>query len=189
MSTVILPTNKAMADDDLYEVVDGKRVRQAPMAYYAVLLANILFSQLSNFVRATSLGRAVQEALFVLPAPIGRNRRPDVAFVSYQRWAKTRPLSRTADAWDVVPNVAAEVVSPHDDAEELLAKIDEYFRAGVDLVWVVYPQRNQVYVYQSPTQITVLGVNDVLEGGTAIPGFRFALAELFSEPAENQGTL
>jgi len=31
------------------------------------------------------------------------------------------------DAWDVIPNLAVEMVSPTDLAEELQQKIDEYF--------------------------------------------------------------
>jgi Uma2 family endonuclease len=117
---------------------------------------------------------------------MGRSRRPDVAFVSYQRWAKTRPMSRTVDAWDVVPNLAVEVVSPTNEATKLLDKIAEYFRAGVELVWLVYPQQSQIYVYQLPTQINGLTKSDMLDGGNVVPGFRLPLAELFSEPAEEE---
>ena len=174
-----------IADDELYEIVNGKRVRKPPMSLYAVLLGNTLYFHLVSFTRINNLGRTLQEGLFHLPAPVGRHRRPDLAFVSYQRWAKTRPISRTVNAWDVVPNLAVEVVSPTNTAEELIGKIDEYFRAGVELVWVVYPQQSLVYVYQPTMPITVLGVNDTLDGGTAVPGFRLPLAELFAEPAED----
>jgi Uma2 family endonuclease len=177
-------TDIAITDDELYEVVDGKRVRQSPMAVYSVLIGTTLVTFLSSFVRLHNLGRTLQEALFHLPAPIGRSRRPDLAFVSYQRWAKTRPMPRTDDAWDVVPNLAVEVVSLTNEASKLVDKIAEYFRAGVELVWVVYPQQSQIYVYRSPTQITGLGMSDVLDGGDVVPGFRLPLVELFSEPEE-----
>lgn len=39
-------------------------------------------------------------------------------------------------------------------------------------------------VYQAPTQISVLEKSDVLDGGTVVPGFRLALAELFTEATE-----
>jgi Uma2 family endonuclease len=124
--------------------------------------------------------RGITEALFHLPAPINRDRRPDVAFVSYERWAKDRPIPATDNAWDVVLNLATEVVSPTGSVEELEQKIAEYFRAGVQHVWVVHPTRSKAHVYQSPRQITVLSQNDVLDGGTVVPGFRLALAELFT---------
>ena len=153
------------------------------MGVFAVWTAFRLAKFLDNYAEV-SLGRAITEALFHLPAPINRDRRPDVALVSYERWAKDRPLPATDNAWDVVPNLATEVVSPTDSVEELEQKIAEYFRAGVQLVWVVHPTRSKVHVYASPTQIVVLSKNDVLDGGTVVPGFELHLAELFTGAPE-----
>lgn len=94
-------------------------------------------------------------------------------------------MPRTDNAWDVVPNLASEVVSPTDSVYELEQKIVEYFQVGVELVWVVYPSQNKVHVLVGPTQIEVLTPADVLDGGTVLPGFRLPLAELFAEPAED----
>ncbi len=181
--------NESVADDELYEVIDGIRVRQGPMGIFAVWIASDLFSHLAPFARTANLGRTVSEALFHMPAPTNCDRRPDLAFVSYERWPKNRPIPRKSNAWDVVPNLAVEVVSPNDTAEELDEKISEFLKAGVELVWVVYPQQSRIYVHQSPTQISALTLNDTLDGGTVLPGFRLALAELFSEPAETDGTI
>ena len=178
-------TLAAGGDGKLYEVIDGQRVVLPPMGILAVWIASTLHEFLGPFGRKRQLGRALSDALFHLPAPINRDRRPDVAFVSYQRWPKNRPLPPTDNAWDVVPDLAVEVVSPTDKAEELQEKIAEYFRAGVTLVWVVYPLRSQVYVYQSPTQIRVLTAADELDGDPVLPGFRLSLAELFAEATAN----
>jgi Uma2 family endonuclease len=169
-----------VVDDELYEIIDGQRVRTPAMGVFAVWLASRLGRFLGNFAD-DNVGRVIMEALFHLPAPINRARRPDVAFVSYERWAKDRPMPATDNVWDVVPNLATEVVSPTDSVEELEQKIAEYFRAGVQLVWVVHPTRSKVHVYQSPTQITVLSKAEVLDGGTVVPGFKLALGELFTE--------
>jgi hypothetical protein len=69
-------------DDLLYEVVDGHVVELAPMDAYEGWLATVLTAYLGRFVRQHRLGRAVQEVLFDLGAPVHRKRRPDVAFVS-----------------------------------------------------------------------------------------------------------
>jgi Uma2 family endonuclease len=183
MSTATLPDPAAtsvVGDDELYEIIDGKRVRTPPLAALSVWIASELHSHLSSFVRTHNLGRSIIEAIFHLPAPIDRGRRPDVAFVSYQRWAKNRAVPNY-DPWDVVPNVATEVVSPNDRVDELEEKLAEYFRAGVELVWVVHPRFSKIEVYQSPTQITVLLRGDALDGGTVIPGFSLPLADLFAD--------
>lgn len=183
MPTVTLPQpDSIIGDDELYEVIDGQRVRIPPMAALSVWLASELLRHLSSYTVA-NLGRAVTEMLFHLPAPVNRDRRPDLAFVSYQKWAKHRPIPYTGGAWDVVPNLATEVVSPNDEVDELQDKIAGYFRAGVELVWVVHPAQQEVHVYQSRTQIRVLTKADTLDGGTVAPGFRLPLAELFTDPA------
>ncbi len=77
--------------------------------------------------------------------------------------------------------MCVEVVSPTDVAEEIQAKIAEYLRAGVTLVWVIYPQRQQVHVYENAATIRVLNRTDELDGGIVLPGFRLPLTELFLE--------
>jgi Uma2 family endonuclease len=188
MSTATLPQpDTVIGDDELYEVIDGQRVRIPPMAALSVWIASELLRHLASFTVA-SIGRTVVEMLFHLPAPVERDRRPDLAVVSYERWAKHRAVPYSGGAWDVVPNLATEVVSPNDEVDELQEKIADYFRAGVQLVWVVHPAQQEIHVYQSRTQITVLTKADTLEGGTVAPGFRLPLAELFTEselPATN----
>src|SRR5947209_16011977 len=100
----------SVGDDELYEIIDGQRVRTPPMGVFAVWIASRLARFLGNFAEE-NLGRTITEALFHLPTPVERDRRPDVAVVSYERWAKDRPMPATANAWDVVPNLAIEFVS------------------------------------------------------------------------------
>jgi Uma2 family endonuclease len=190
MATATLQTPPSViGDDELYEVIDGQRVRTRPMGIFAVWIASDLHTYLNHFARTHQLGRAVAEGLFHLPAPVSRDRRPDIAYVSYDQWPKTRSVPRRDNAWDVVPNLATEVVSLNDVVEELDEKIDEYFRVGVQIVWVVRPMQSMIHVYTSPTQITVLTKADTLDGGAVVPGFRLPLAELFSEgEAESNGT-
>jgi Uma2 family endonuclease len=168
-------------DDELYEVVDGQRIEKPPMSAYSVRIGSRLFRKLGTFADDGGLGETVGEMLFRLPLPgeIHRNRRPDVAYVSFARWPSDRPMPPKENAWDVVPDLAVEVISPSDFAAASLHKVLEYFHAGVGLVWVVYPEERQVYVYDSPTQIRILTPNDTLDGGTVLPGFRLRLDRLF----------
>ena len=185
MTAIVTPAAASSAvapprdDEPLFEIIDGKRVEIPPMSAFASLIASTLFGYL--FPHAISRGHLVMETLFAL-AGLGRNRRPDIAFVSFERWPKLRPHNKDDNAWDVVPNLAIEVVSPNDLAEELLVKMEEYFRAGAQLVWIVYPKDAQVYVYQAPKDVRILGRTDTLDGGIVLPEFRLALADLF--PAE-----
>ncbi len=170
-------------EDSLYEIVNGKRVEKPPMGTFNILVASCLDQILGNFVRTNRLGRVAQEMLFRINPTGTPQRRPDVAFVSYNRWPRDRKVD-TSNGWNVAPELAIEVISPSNTAGDILEKIQEYFQFGVLRVWVVYPNVRQVYVYESPSSVRVLGITDELDGGDLIPGFRLSLAELFEDGEE-----
>ncbi|MCS7167969.1 MAG: Uma2 family endonuclease [Gemmatales bacterium] len=167
------------ADEMLHEIEYGRRVEVPAMGILAIRLASQIGALLRNYGEMNRLGWHVVEGLFVLDAERDLRRRPDVAFVSAQRWPLDKPLPAQGDA-PVVPDLVVEVISPNDTAEKLLTKLLEYFRHGVRLVWVVYPLQKLVYVYTGPTAVRILTEQDELDGGEVLPGFRLQLAELFA---------
>ncbi len=180
----VLATPAPVADDEaLYEIIDGQRVELPPMSAYAVRVSFRIASVIGRFAEANGLGEAAHEEIFRLPLERDRNRRPDAAFVSYERWPKGRPMPLVGNAWEVAPDLAVEVLSPTDLVEELMEKVAEYFQAGVRLVWVVSPRLRMIQVYESLTQIRILTAADELDGGAVLPGFRTPVAALFPEAA------
>ena len=174
-------TLSSVESDLLYEVVDGHIVEKGPLGAYEILVGSFLNTCLDGFARANNCGRAVSEMLFDFGAGLSQ-RRPDVAYVSYDRWPRQRRVPRT-QAWAVVPELAVEVISPSNTFEEVVNKVHEYFQAGVQHVWAIAPPRQQVYVYQSPSHIRVLNVQDELTGDPFLPGFRLKVSELFDAEA------
>jgi Uma2 family endonuclease len=59
-------------------------------------------------------------------------------------------------------------------------KRQDYFAAGVHLVWQVDPRMRTVEVCTDPDQSTVLHETQMLEGDTVLPGFTLPLQELFA---------
>lgn len=186
------PTTGEPRDEAFYEFIDGRWVETPTMSYFASLVASRLTKYLMIHVDHPSPcpGQVVFETLFRIPTTgdAGRNRRPDIAFVSADRWPIDRPVSLRENAWDVVPDLAVEVVSPTDIAEDLLGKVREYFQAGVRLVWVVYPIQRCIHVYEAWDRIRVVTEADALDGGEVLPGFRRPLDRLFGPVAPENGT-
>ena len=83
-----------------------------------------------------------------------------------------------------MPNLVVEVVSPTDRVDDVVDKVAEYFRVGVECVWVSLPAQEQVYVYESPTQVRILTRADELGGEPVLPHFRLPLTALFDEVEE-----
>lgn len=181
---VSTPTSETNGDETLYEIIDGQRVELPPMSMYSIIIATRLIVALGVHTQRENLGEVLGEGLFHLPYPGNKDRRPDISFVSYQRRPKNQTRQAADDrAWNVVPELVVEVVSPTDTADDLMEKVEEYFRSGVNIVWVIYPLRELVYVYESLTQVRGLTREEALDGGAVLPGFRLPVAELF--PASN----
>jgi Uma2 family endonuclease len=168
--------------DGLYGVIDG-RVVQKTVGAYENWLSAVIHLRLGRYVDEHPTGRAVMEMVFDLRPHVDRERRPDVALVSFDRWARERRIPRTR-SWAVVPDLAVEVVSITNTADEVAEKLEEYFMVGARLVWVVYPVQMKIYEYTSTTRVRVLTLSDALEGGDVLPGLRLPLRELFDSAGE-----
>ncbi len=175
----ILPV---MESETLYEIVDGKRVEKPPMGNFQAVLASLLVQRLGNHAWSEGLGRVVCEALFRINPAGGPQRRPDVAFVSYARWARDRKIT-SENGWDVVPDLAVEVVSPSDLAEDVVEKVHEYLRAGVSRVWLVHATVRQVWCFESTAKVVIWGPGESLDGGDLLPGLTLSIDELFEDGA------
>jgi len=103
-------------------------------------------------------------------------RKPDGAFVRSGRLPGDKV---PAKKMQLAPDLAVEVVSPNDIAEEVEAKLDEYLRAGVRLVWVVYVPTRNVWAYKADGTAKLYRAADALSGGDVLTGFSVPVAELF----------
>lgn len=163
----------------LFEVIDGFVVRKT-VGVSEVRLANRLEQLLSPVLKACGFGEAYVELGYELPNG-GPSRKPDVSVLSFDQWPKDRPFPK-GDFLPVAPELGVEVVSPHETSRATAAKIRDYFRGGVRVVWVIFPNVEQVPVYTSPSAVRILTKADDLTADALFPGFRLPLAELFPEP-------
>jgi Uma2 family endonuclease len=107
-------------------------------------------------------------------------KQPDISFVSIERLpAIPRGVIRVA------PDLVVEIYSEFDNPYAMADKIKEYLVAGVKLVWVVNPAGPDIDVYQAgQAKVLKLRIDDMLEGGTVLPGFTLKLTEVFGRLVE-----
>jgi Uma2 family endonuclease len=168
--------------DALYEVEDGQVVELPSMGALAVFVASNLCDAIRAFIRGRRLGRSAPDVNFIVDPVRDTRRRPDVAFVSYDRWPADRPVPE--EDWEVIPDLAVEVLSPSDQAGQVSRKIQEYFGYGVRQVWVVNPFDRTAAIHTSPSEVKVLSTEDELDGGEILPGFTIPIAPLFRTTEE-----
>ncbi len=162
--------------DSLYEIIDGRRLEKT-ISVLATEWTSKIHYFLCRYVLEARAGRATVESLFSLPG-LNRERRPDVAYVSYSNWSADRPLPRSA-AWPIAPDLAVEVVSPRNYSDDVVGKVSDYFASGAKQVWVVWPREPRLYLYADPDHIRSFNLNDTIDGGDLLPGFRLSMRELF----------
>ena len=101
-------------------------------------------------------------------------RRPDMAYFTAEQLPKMWGGENQVAPW------VCEVISPTDKADDVNAKLDEYFHAGVQVVWHIFPHSQKVDVYTSPEQVTICRGKTVCSGAPVLPDFEMAAEELFA---------
>jgi Uma2 family endonuclease len=165
-----------------YETVNGRLVEMPPMSNRDMSVAANVIEFLRPFTRKNRLGRLSHEWIFRLAPDAPRTWRPDAAFVSFERWARDRPMP-DSDPWEVVPDWVLEVVSHTNSADDLMDRLQAYFTAGARQVWVVYPRHQRVYVYTAETKVQILTPADEIDGGDLFPGLHIPVPALFEDVA------
>jgi Uma2 family endonuclease len=170
---------KAMeaADKRLYELVDGVLVEK-DMGMAESIIAGKCIHHLWIYLDDNDLG-IVFSADGPIRVKVGRIRFPDVGFISWERLpGHELPEDPILDA---APDLAIEVISRGNTPKEMDLKLKDYFKAGVRLVWFIYPKTQTAAVYTSPTSKKELSKDQALDGGKVLPGFSLPLKLLFAK--------
>jgi Uma2 family endonuclease len=168
-----------MPDDGYrYELIKGEVLRMPPTGGEHGVTTMKLGTRLARYVEEKGLGVVfAAETGFKIATDPDTVRAPDAAFVRRER---VPPEGVPKGYWPGAPDLAVEVVSPHDAYTEVEEKVFEWIDAGAQMVIVVNPRRRTVTVYRSREQITVLGEGSTLGGGDVLPGFSCQVSELFA---------
>lgn len=154
----------------------------SPKKFHGFVCGNVTI-ELGNYARQRGSGYVCSNDVGIL---VGREpdtvRGPDVAFFDDEQ-TYADMLAEEGYA-DLPPTFVAEVLSPSDRPSPVARKVTQYLRAGVKLVWVLDPERREVFVYRAGTELDVVASDGTLDGGDALPGLSVPVADLFRKPGE-----
>lgn len=189
MSAVLTPSKTVTPEDLLrlpgggkgFELVDGE-LKELPVSFLSSFVAGETYGQLRDFVKPRRLGWVSPEgtSFRCFPDDENRVRRADTAFHRLDRLPVI--LAMAEGHCTVVPDLVVEVVSPHDLAYEVNEKRIEWLEAGVQLVWVIDPVRQEVYAHRADGTAILFRRTDTLTADPVLPDFRVPVADLFRLP-------
>jgi Uma2 family endonuclease len=131
---------------------------------------------LRQWAISSKAGHVGLKAGFILARDPDTVRGPDVWYVSGGR---VPPNDVPEGFWTIPPNLAVEVVSPSETADEVREKVRDFLMAGTPMIWTVYPRSREVVVHTADGLARTYAGEDVIEYPDMLPGFSCNVAELF----------
>lgn len=198
----LLPAAGQMSIDELmalpehrwrYELIAGQLTQRLPNDLQYDMIQSLLVSALRRAIGIAGIeGMVVQETGVVVSAA----GQPDTMFVPALAFIQSSQLPVSGSAAEVpsvrlVPKFVVEIAAPGQERQALADRVRTWMRAGTQIVWVIWPARRQVDVWQGrrevPTSVeadtveaTIRNVHNTLELEDLLPGFTYPVGHLFS---------
>ena len=165
-------------DRRLVELVNGTLVEKVMGAEesFVALELSYLMKLWNAGAGDTGMFLGADGTLRIMPLLV---RIPDISFVAWDRLPNRKVPQSSVPA--LAPDLAVEVISKGNTKAEMTRKIGEYFQAGVQLVWLVFPKSRTIRVYTSAKDVIILTEAEIFTGGDVLPGFELPLAKLFEK--------
>ena len=158
-----------------YEWLDGivektERVMNQSQLYIQINLFNFL-QKLKTEGKADGMLTVEPDTFF-----LKNHRKPDIAHFSLEQ------IRRAKEGENQVPKFIIEVISKTDNVNRINAKVENYFAAGVQVIWHIFPENQLVHVYENSKRIMVCREEDKCSADSVIPGFILSVNDIFKTP-------
>lgn len=131
--------------------------------------------RLDRWATETGSGIVGVESGFILDRDPDTVRGPDVYFVRADRV----PPEGAPDTFrDLAPDLAVEVVSPSETANEVREKVQDYLAAGTPLVVAIYPKTRELVAHTPDGLARTYRADEIFTAPAILPGFACRVAGL-----------
>lgn len=165
-----LPENEG----HLFEFINGEIIEVSPGRTRNSEYNTIIVQAVRNYCRDNKIRchTSVGDGAYNIN---GHTIAPDFAY---------KPTRMSDEYPDPVPPLwAIEVISPTDKADEIRNKRHIYIEAGI-LLGELYPSTQSIDVYEPGKPVRTLSLDDVLDGGDVLPGFKLVVRDIFEDEDE-----
>lgn len=158
------------------ELVRGEVIETMPPGGQHGAIAVMLAMLLRLWAKQATGGYVGVEAGYILTRNPDTVRGPDISYVRAERI----PASGVPEGfWNLAPDLAVEVVSPSETADQVRDKVRDFLTAGTPLVWTIYPRTQEVIVHTPDGLARTYTSTMSLQFPDILPGFSCTVAELF----------
>lgn len=170
-----LPTSLP-SGDVRYELDDGELIVMPPPGDMHGRRQAKIVRYLDSEAEERGLGEVRAEVGIILRRNPDRVVGADAAFIL----KASLPVRRAKEGYlETIPEIVVEVRSKNDRMNEVRAKKEEYFDAGVKLVWVIDPDQRTVAAHEPGAPVKTFTIVDVLTT-ELLPGFAVPVEKLFT---------
>ncbi|MFN4146630.1 MAG: Uma2 family endonuclease [Runella sp.] len=163
--------NWSSNDGFKYEWNDGQIIKFEGMKNKHLYLISILYDFFDKTKAKVQRGKLLCEQDIQLSGI--QLRRPDLAYFSWEQILKSKEEEQ-------IPQFVIEVISTNDQIIEVKHKLIEYFKNGIKVVWLIYPDEKMVEVYTSIKNITVCTDDDVCSAHPVLDDFEVPVSQLWN---------
>ena len=159
-----------------HELCAGELIVTPSANYFHNEIRDRFNTCLRAFLDAHPCGNVVSEMDMTLGADTVR--RPDISFI---RKGRLEGIDLERVPMPIAPDLAIEIVSRNDRADDLNLKVSQYLQAGVQAVWLLYPITRLAYRYipgKLDPEVRSAEAGDRFEEPELLSGFSLPLSEI-----------
>ncbi|MEO7311344.1 MAG: Uma2 family endonuclease [Chitinophagaceae bacterium] len=102
-----------------------------------------------------------------------RKRIPDLAFFTDEQ------VLAAAKGEKVVSAFAIEILSDSETLRHIEKKVQDYFDAGVQLVWYITAKSKRIYAYNAVNEVKIYSAGESVTAAPVLPDFEIDIDKLF----------
>ncbi|HTY06883.1 MAG TPA: Uma2 family endonuclease [Gemmatimonadales bacterium] len=145
-----------------------------PDGFRHQLITSRVFARLALYLEENPVGQLFRaDARFISAPDIAT---PDIAFIRKERIPSPSPAGLPY----VAPDLVVDVLIPGPRPIQILSRVTDWLRAGVQTVWVFEPQRSVGRIYRCDGTEEVIAQGGTITGEEILPGFTCSLTEVFA---------
>ena len=105
----------------------------------------------------------------------GNHRRPDIAYYTHEEIRLAQE-----DKNEAIPQFVIEVISTNDQMNKVVKKMKNYREAAVPIIWHIFPNQNEIHVYQGKHMTICVG-DDICSAEPVIQGFKISVNDVLKK--------